>query len=266
MDELTGVINVYPWFGGARKELCARMAKVGGSEWGEAQYSDAAMYVASRTLIWDIMRATRKGDYSDKDVERLIKEYIRPEKSLRQAEALRQAQGPSTSVAGPSTSAAGPSTSAAGSSSSISELSSSAAGLSTSVSELSSSVAGLSSSVAEPVEAPEAPQSNSQPNPVPYHRTVRVAGGDFFSPEQYAAVKKDEDNVFSRFRSERYDDPEGHRWEDPEFGFCTETLAAIYADQGYFAEAKKIYSRLILRYPEKSAYFASLIEKLQQEN
>ena len=245
MDELTGVINVYPWFGGARKELCARMAKVGGSEWGEAQYSDAAMYVASRTLIWDIMRATRKGDYSDKDVERLIKEYIRPEKSLRQAEALRQAQGPSTSVAGPSTSAAG--------------LSSSVAGLSTSVSE-------LSSSVAEPVEAPEAPQSNSQPNPVPYHRTVRVAGGDFFSPEQYAAVKKDEDNVFSRFRSERYDDPEGHRWEDPEFGFCTETLAAIYADQGYFAEAKKIYSRLILRYPEKSAYFASLIEKLQQEN
>ena len=30
MDELTGVINLYPWFGGARKELCARMAKVGG--------------------------------------------------------------------------------------------------------------------------------------------------------------------------------------------------------------------------------------------
>ncbi len=224
MDELTGVINVYPWFGGARKELCARMAKVGGSEWGKAQYSDAAMYVASRTLIWDIMRATRKGDYSDKDVERLIKEYIRPDKSLQQAETLQQAQGPSTSAA------------------------------------------GLSSSVAEPVEAPEAPQSHSQPNPVPYHRTVRVAGGDFFSPEQYAAVKKDEDNVFSRFRSERYDDSEGHRWEDPEFGFCTETLAAIYADQGYFAEAKKIYSRLILRYPEKSAYFASLIEKLQQEN
>ena len=245
MDELTGVINIYPWFGGARKELCVRMVKVGGSEWGKAQYSDAAMYVASRTLIWDIMRATRKGDYSDKDVECLIKEYIRPEKSLRQAEALRQAQGPSTSAAGLSTSAAG--------------LSTSAAGLSTSVSE-------VSSSVAEPVEAPEAPQSNSQPNPVPYHRTVRVAGGDFFSPEQYAAVKKEEDNVFSRFRSERYDDPDGHRWEDPEFGFCTETLAAIYADQGYFAEAKKIYSRLILRYPEKSAYFASLIEKLQQEN
>ena len=31
-------------------------------------------------------------------------------------------------------------------------------------------------------------------------------------------------------------------------------------------ESKKIYSRLILRYPEKSAYFASLIENLRQEN
>ena len=231
MDELTGVINLYPWFGGARKELCARMARVGGEEWGKAQYSDAAMYVVSRTLISDIMRTTRRGDYSDKDVERLIKEYIRPEKSLRQAESLRQAQGPSTSAA-----------------------------------EFSTSAAELSSSVAEPVEAPEAPQSYSQPSPVPYHRTVRVAGGDFFSAEQYAAVKKEEDNIFSGFKSGRYDEPEEHSWEEPGFGFCTETLAAIYADQGYFTEAKKIYSRLILRYPEKSAYFASLIEKLQQEN
>lgn len=76
MDQLTGVINLYPWFGAARKELCARMAKVGGSEWGKAQYSDAALYVASRSLISDIVRSTRMEDYSDKDVERLIKEYI----------------------------------------------------------------------------------------------------------------------------------------------------------------------------------------------
>lgn len=188
VDELTGVINLYPWFGGARKELCARMAKVGGSGWGKEQYSDAAMYVASRTLISDIMRAARQESYSDKDVEHLIKEYIREKEYV-----------------------------------------------------------------------------NETPAPEPVRQAPRVAGGDFFSPEQYASVRKEEDNVFSSFKSERYDEPEGRSWEDPEFGFCTETLAAIYADQGYFAEAKKIYSRLILRYPEKSAYFASLIEKLQQE-
>ena len=203
MDELTGVINRYPWFGAARKELCVRMSKVGGSEWGKAQYSDAAMYVVSRTLISDIMRSTRRDDYSDKDVKLFIKEYINPEPVVRQSSPT--------------------------------------------------------------IEATERTREYSSTEPE-YRRTVRVAGGDFFSAEQYAAVRKDEDNIFSNFKSERYDEPEGRRWEDPEFGFCTETLAAIYADQGYFVEAKKIYSRLILRYPEKSAYFASLIEKLQQEN
>ena len=46
--------------------------------------------------------------------------------------------------------------------------------------------------------------------------------------------------------------------------FCTETLAQIYADQGYPDQAKQIYSRLSLRFPEKSAYFAALIEKLKK--
>lgn len=247
MDELTGVINLYPWFGGARKELCVRMAKVGGGEWGKAQYSDAAMYVVSRTLISDIVRSARKEDYSDKDVERLIKEYIRPD-----AGAIRQARGPEDPAAGQS-------------SSPLWQARRPAA---------ESVAAGRTSMVAEPVvrqssptiEAPVEAQEYSSTRPVAYNRTVRAAGGDFFSPEQYASVRKDEDNVFSRFKSERSDEPEGRQWEDPEFGFCTETLAAIYADQGYFAEAKKIYSRLVLRYPEKSAYFASLIEKLQQEN
>ena len=38
------------------------------------------------------------------------------------------------------------------------------------------------------------------------------------------------------------------------------------ADQGYYEQAKDIYSKLILAYPEKNAYFAALIEKLNQEN
>ena len=71
--------------------------------------------------------------------------------------------------------------------------------------------------------------------------------------------------MFSGFVAERSDEAGDKNWEDPELGFCTETLAQIYSQQGYFVEAKKIYSRLILRYPEKSAYFASLIEKLETE-
>lgn len=232
MDELTGVINLYPWFGGARKELCARMARVGGGEWGKMQYSDSAMYVASRTLVSDIIRSVRKEDYSDKDVERLIKEYIKPDSGT-----LGQAGRPGNGAGG-------------------ADSGDRITGTEAPEAMLSAAASGVGA-VADGEYSPS-PSVNSRP--------VRVVGGDFFSPEQYASVRRDEDNVFSGFKTERYQEPDGRRWEDPEFGFCTETLAAIYADQGYFVEAKKIYSRLILRYPEKSAYFASLIEKLRQEN
>lgn len=185
MDELTETVNRYPWFGAARKELCVRMSKMGGSEWGKEQYADAAMYIPSRKMVSDIVRSLRKEDYSDKDVERLLKTCIEP---------ARPAEGGTG-----------------------------------------------------------------------YRRTVRVAGGDFFSQDQYDGVRRDEDNIFSRFAAAPPEDPAEKRWEDPELGFCTETLARIYAEQGYAAQAKKIYSRLVLRYPEKSAYFASLIEKFGQE-
>ena len=52
----------------------------------------------------------------------------------------------------------------------------------------------------------------------------------------------------------------------PDDDFCTETLAQIYAEQGYYDQAKRIYSRLLLKNPEKNAYFAALIEKIGQES
>ena len=155
------------------------------------------MYISSRNIVSDIVRSTRKEDYSDKDVEALLKEYIVPVDHRP---------------------------------------------------------------VPEPVEGPVEGASPA------YHRTVKVVGGDFFSSEQYDQVQEAGDNYFSRFKAHRSEEKEDRTWEDLELGFCTETLAWIYADQGYYTEAKKIYSRLILRYPEKSAYFASLIEKLDKEN
>ena len=85
------------------------------------------------------------------------------------------------------------------------------------------------------------------------------------SQDEYKDVTLEEDNYFARFKVTKSDESDGRKWEDPELGFCTETLAWIYADQGYYAEAKKIYSRLMLRYPEKIAYFATLIEKLDED-
>ena len=42
----------------------------------------------------------------------------------------------------------------------------------------------------------------------------------------------------------------------------TETLAKIYFDQKKYDKAQKAYEKLSLKYPEKSIYFASQIEKI----
>jgi len=78
LDELVGVVSLYPWYGAARVELSRRMARLGGDSWGKSQYADAALYVASRRRIADLLR-DRSADYSDKDLEKLLGSYIKEE-------------------------------------------------------------------------------------------------------------------------------------------------------------------------------------------
>ncbi len=45
---------------------------------------------------------------------------------------------------------------------------------------------------------------------------------------------------------------------------ASEPLAQLYIEQGYIDKAKAVYHKLILKYPEKSSYFAGLIRKLDR--
>lgn len=47
---------------------------------------------------------------------------------------------------------------------------------------------------------------------------------------------------------------------------ATETLAKVYLQQGNTEGAIRIYERLMLKFPEKNAYFADLIQNLKKEN
>ena len=188
LDELVGVVNLYPWFGGARVELCERMSRMGGDAWGMTQYADAAMYVGARERLAAMVHSAHGQDWSDSDVEQILKTYI-AEDEPQAAETV-------------------------------------------------------------PVES----------------RRVHVVGGDYFSQADYDQVRRTDDNVFSRYAAKTRDNRTYEGVKEEEFDLYTETLAQIYAEQGYYEQAKDIYSKLILAYPEKSAYFATLIEKLNELN
>ena len=180
LEELSGVIGLYPWYGGARMELCRRMSGLGALS--ESQIAETALHLGERSILAGLLRSGRAVDCSDRDARRLVDAFI-------------------------------------------------------------------------PKEEPEEPR-----------RRVYVAGGDFFSQEQYEGARRDADNLFPRFAAQAAgSEPAEGPGADTD-GFCTEPLARIYLEQGYRQEALDIYSKLSLRYPEKSVYFAALIEEINKKD
>ena len=121
-------------------------------------------------------------------------------------------------------------------------------------------------------EASEYLRDRSQ---APMEQKVVVLGGDYFSQEAYDSVRAEKEEApmpaetGEQIPGQAENDGKSAGEDKKAAGddvFVTQTLAEIYATQGYLEQAKEIYSKLILRYPEKSAYFATLIEKLNNIN
>ena len=179
LDELTGVVNLYPWYAAARMELCRRMFALGPDAWSEEEFAAQALYIADRGRFSTLVRSGAKKSFADAEAQKLVASLL---------------------------------------------------------------------------EAPARAEKHA----------VRVVGGDYFSQAQYDKVKQGE--VFSRAALQNQPETPVETGEAGPIAdrFTTETLAAIFLEQGQYAEARRIYSRLVLDIPEKSAYFASLIEKIDK--
>ena len=111
-----------------------------------------------------------------------------------------------------------------------------------------------------------------------------LAGGDYFSKKDFENIALDRNMPLDKFiedkpsllRSALENRNKESSSSDKEFDgfdaifddseFYTETLATVYAEQGYNKRALEIYAKLILLYPEKNSYFASLVKELKSKH
>ncbi|MBR5075321.1 MAG: tetratricopeptide repeat protein [Bacteroidales bacterium] len=135
-------------------------------------------------------------------------------------------------------------------------------------------------------EIPSAAEEKPQPQEEPIHRPrVIVAGGDFFSKEDLKSIDPEDDmelklkgSPFYRPAPEPKETQEAPKPREKrtsllkddgsvnfdDLAFCTETLGHIYAQQGFYDKAIEVFSKLILLYPQKSAYFAALVNEMKK--
>ncbi len=113
-----------------------------------------------------------------------------------------------------------------------------------------------------------------EPEPVPTQKPkIVVVGGDYFSREDFEQLNKTKGESseplkqITRQNTQKREAMAPLNLDDPGFfdeDFYTETLGKIYAEQGFSQRALEVYEKLILLYPEKSAYFAALIEEIKK--
>ena len=202
--ELEKLVESYPWFAAARKELFLKMSAMG------EEYRRDALH---RTVLYIYP------DYSAFREAYVLSSAADVEESLYEEEQVCEIN----------------------------------------LSEMSSSAPPVSADADSPETSPDAEVEilgpETRPEPEPERKRIYVVGGDYFMPEDLRGVQgQDLSSLDSSRRSQVSTDSS----EFTDETFYTETLARIYADQELYDRANEVYEKLILLYPEKSAYFAAL--------
>jgi hypothetical protein len=109
-----------------------------------------------------------------------------------------------------------------------------------------------------------------------------LAGGDYFTIKDFEDVKLDKTKPLDNFIAEKPSllrsalSGKGPVTAVPaceidstelfdDASFYTETLANIYLEQGFHKQAVDVYAKLILLFPEKSSYFATLVKGIKEK-
>lgn len=221
---LEGIVKRYPWFSYARHILLLKLSVLG-EEVFEEQLRSSAIFLSSRSALYGSLYGTGRNEVS-------VSEEPAPENSIIENEAPENVAAEENCREG---------------------------GLGPEEPEV------MDSRDIFPAETIAVGEGAST-------RYVAV-GGDFFSREDYMELEEDEDaeKMLSDSPFFRSDTPkrstmlgEDGKVNFEDLAFYTETLGRIYSDQECYDEAENVFSKLILLYPQKSAYFASLVNQVRR--